>query len=96
VLHEADQPILTDTVEKARNVGVQNVAHLSRIDSDKESIQRIVLAALRSEPIAEPEEVLLVDLVQHRRRRPLDDLVLKGGNRKRPLLSVWLRYIGPP
>jgi hypothetical protein len=55
-----------------------------------------VLAAFRSEPIREPEEVFLVDRVQHCDGRPLDDFVLKGGDRKRALAAIRLRYVLPP
>ena len=44
-----------------------------------------MLAASRSESVAEAEEVLLVDDVQHRRRRSLDDFVLQRGDRQRTL-----------
>ena len=40
-----------------------------------QSIQRIMLAAPRPKPVPKPEEVLLVDRVQHRRDRALDELV---------------------
>jgi len=36
-----------------------------------------VLTSLGSEPVAEPEEVFLVDGVQHSRSRSLDNLVLE-------------------
>ena len=52
-----------------------------------------MLSALRSEPIREPEEVFLVDRVQHRYHCPLDDLVLKCSDSKRALSTIWLRYI---
>ena len=42
-----------------------------------------MLAAPRSEPVREPEEIFLIDRIQHRQRRPLDDLVLEGSDRKR-------------
>ncbi|WP_370882025.1 hypothetical protein [Labrys wisconsinensis] len=48
------------------------------------------------ESIREPEEVFLVDRVQHRSRRPLDDLVLQGGDRQRTLPAIRLGDIDPP
>ena len=48
------------------------------------------------EPVTEPEEVFLVDRVQYRRRRPLDDLVLQRGNCKRALSAIRLGYVDPP
>src|SRR3978361_791023 len=53
-------------------------------------------AAPRPEPVREAEEVFLVNLVQDRDYRPLDDLVLQGGNRERALLSVRLQDVHAP
>ena len=53
-------------------------------------------AAPGSESVREPEEVFLVDRVERRNSRPLDDLVLQGGNRERALPAVRLGYIDPP
>src|SRR5271154_6014455 len=59
VLDELDQPFLADRVEEAPDVGVQYEVHFSALDPDHKGVQRIVLAALGPEPIAEPEEVFL-------------------------------------
>lgn len=40
-----------------------------------EGVQRIVLAASRPESVGEPEEILLVDGLENRRDRLLDDFV---------------------
>src|SRR5665213_3970664 len=53
-------------------------------------------AASRPEPVREACEILLVDGVQYLDNRPLDDLVLQGGNAERALAPVWLRYVHPP
>ena len=53
-------------------------------------------AASRSESVREPEEVFLVDRVQHRDRRPLDDLVFESGDRERALSAIRLRYVHSP
>ena len=58
--------------------GVQDEAHFPPFDSDMERVQRIMLATSRPEAVAEAEEVFLIDLIQHRRGRPLDHLVFKG------------------
>jgi hypothetical protein len=42
-----------------------------------------VLAAFWSEPVAEAKEVFLIDGIQHRDGRPLDDLILQGSDRER-------------
>src|SRR5690606_20243767 len=85
-------------------VQVEHPAHLLRQETDVESIQRIVLAASRPEPIREAEEVRFIDGVQHLDRRALDELVLQRGHTERPLPPVglgdehpanWLRPIRP-
>ena len=48
------------------------------------------------EPVREPEEVFLVDRVQHHDGCALDDLVFQCGNRQRPLAAVRLRDVRPP
>jgi hypothetical protein len=53
-------------------------------------------AASWPEPIREPEEVFLVDRVEHRSRRPLDDLVLQCGDREWTLPTVRLWDVDPP
>jgi hypothetical protein len=81
---------------EAAGIRIENVAHLLAADSDDQSVQRVVRAAPWSEPIREPEEVFLVDRVQHRDGRPLDNFVLKGGNRERALPAIRLRYVLTP
>src|SRR5215472_11871497 len=75
---------------------VENEVHLPGGDSDDQGVQRIMLASLRSESVREPEEVLLVDRVQDSDSRPLDDLVLKGGNREWALPTVRFGYVDAP
>jgi hypothetical protein len=59
-------------------------------------VLRVVRAAPGPESVREPEEVFLVDRVEHRGRRPLDDLVLQGRNRERALPAIRLGYVDPP
>src|SRR6202030_2717677 len=96
LLQEVDQAFLTDLIEERPDVGVHYPVHLSAFDPDTERIHRIMRAAPRPEPIREPEEVFLVDRVQQRSYRPLDDLVLQGRNRNRALPAIRLRDIDPP
>jgi hypothetical protein len=95
MFEEADHPILGDFREERSDVGVEYEVHFSAGDPDDQGIQRIVLAASRSEPIREPEEVFLVDRAQHR-RRSLDDLVFESRDRERALAAVLLRNVAPP
>ncbi len=55
-----------------------------------------MLTALRSKSITEPKKVFLVNLVQYRCRRSLDDFVLEGRDGKWTLTPVRLRYIRSP
>jgi len=95
MLDETDQPTLTDFVEKGSNVRVKNEVHAFGGDSDAERIQRIVLSALRPEPVAEPEEILLIYAAQHGNGRSLDDLVLERRHRQWALSSICLWYVRP-
>src|SRR5206468_9781310 len=77
------------TVSKNKpNVGIQDEVHLPALERDRERIECVVRPAAGPEPIAESEEVFLVDRVQHRDRRPLDNLVLQRRDREWALLSV--------
>src|SRR6516164_1892177 len=88
MLYEADEPFLVHRVEERADVGVQYEVHLSAFDPDHERVHRIMRAAPRPESIREPEEVFLVDRVEHRCRRPLDDLVFQRSNSERALSSI--------
>src|SRR6202040_1327581 len=94
--HKPDEPLLAHRVEERADVGVQYPVHLGAGDPDQERIHRIVCAASGPEPIREPEELFLVDRAQHRSRGPLDDLVLKGGDRDRALPTIRLGYVNAP
>ena len=96
MLQEANQPFLTDFIEERSDVGVQYPAHLPAVDPDTERIQRIVRAASRPESVRVSEEIFLVDRVQQRDHRPLDDLVLQGRDRERALSAVRLGYVHSP
>src|SRR5512143_2390748 len=56
-----------------------------------ESVQRIMLAASRSEPVREAKEVRLVDLVEDLYGGTLDNLVFQRRHAKRPHPTVRLR-----
>ncbi len=92
---EADQPLMADRIEEAGDVGIQNPVHLGAGDPDSERVERIVGATAGSEPVREPEEVFLVDRVQHLDHRALDDLVLQRGDAEWTLPPVGLWYVVP-
>ena len=68
---------MSNFIEKAPNVGVKNPIHFPSHDSHPERIQRIVLASTRAEPIREPQKVLLVNLIEDRHHRVLDDFIFQ-------------------
>jgi hypothetical protein len=84
------------SVEERLNVGVQDEVHLPALDRNHERIECIVRPAARPESVAEPEEVFLVDGIQHRCRRPLDDLVFQRCDRERALPPVRLGNVYAP
>ena len=84
VLDEADQPLVPDAVEERLDIGIHDPVHLLALDRHRQCVQRSMLAASRPEPVAEPEEVFLVDGIQHLGHGPLDDLVLQRRYAERP------------
>src|SRR5664279_5787552 len=93
MLDETDQPRLADHIEEASDIGVQYEAHLGAADADHQCVERVMRPPLRPESVREPEEIRLVNLVQHRNHSPLDDLVLQSRDRKRTLPTVRLGNI---
>src|SRR5271166_5879764 len=77
------------------NVAIEHPVDPPLPDPERERIQRLMLVALRSEPIAEAQELRLIDRRQNCRHRSLDDLVLYGSDAERPLSAIRLRYILP-
>src|SRR6202049_2603580 len=82
-------------IEKAPDVRIQHPVHLLPVNPGVESIQRIVLAASRSESVREAEEILLVDGLQNVHDGLLDDLVFQAQNAEWPLGAVRLRDVCP-
>jgi hypothetical protein len=54
-----------------------------------------VLTAPGSESIRTSEEVFLIDRIEHRDHRSLDDFVFQCGDPQRALFAVFLRYEPP-
>ena len=96
MLYEPNEPFLVHCVEERSDVGIEYVAHLLVDDPDTERVQRIMRAASGPESIREPEEFLLVDRVQQRDHRPLDNLVLQSRDRERALPTIRLGNIDAP
>ena len=96
VLEELHQPPVVDGIEESPDVGIERPVHPPRQQPRVERVQRVVLAAPRSEPVREAAEVRLVDGVQHLARRALDDLVLQCGHAERPEPPIGLWDVHPP
>ena len=94
-LDETDQPILADLVEKGLNVTIEHPVDPPPPDPERERIQRLMLAALRSETVAEFQELRFIDRRQDCHHRGLDDLVLYGRNAERSLSTIRFRYVLP-
>src|SRR5215831_15756238 len=92
---EAHQPRLADLIEKGLDVAIEHPVDAPPADPERERIQRLVLIALRSEPVAEAQELRLIDRRQDCHYRRLDDLVLQGSDAERSLPAIRLRNISP-
>jgi hypothetical protein len=88
VFDELDEPVVAHRVEEPGDVAVEDEVHAPPSDPGRERIQRIVPATPRPETVAEAEEILLIDRIQHLDHRALDDLVLQrrdGGRIRHPI-----------
>src|SRR5580765_775139 len=82
-------------IEKTLDVQIEHPVHLLPVNPGVECVQRIVLAAPRTEPIGKAKKVLLVDGLQNKHDCLLDDLVLQAQNAQWPLGAVRLRDVCP-
>jgi hypothetical protein len=94
VFQEADDPFLGDFREERPNVGVEYEVHFLAADPNDECIQRIVLAAPRSESVREAQKVLFPYLVEDRSYRGLDDLIFQCRDSQWSLPSIAFRNPG--
>jgi hypothetical protein len=96
VLDEPDQPVMADRVEERPEVGVEDPVDPLPGDPGGERVQRVVLTTPGPEPVAEAEELRLIDRGEDGHHRGLDDLVLQRRDAERPLSAVRLGYVPPP
>src|SRR6516225_5218650 len=92
---EADQPGLADLVEKGLDVAINDPVDTQPADPKHECIQRLVLVALRSEPVTEPQELRHRDRHQDCHHCRLDNLIFQSGDAERSLSAIRLRNISP-
>jgi len=82
-------------IEKALDIRIQHPVHLLPVNPGVESVQRIMLAAPRSESVREAEKILLVDGLQNVHDCLLDDHVLQTQHNPIELhfgpVNLWVR-----
>jgi hypothetical protein len=83
-------------VEEGTNVRIEHPVHPPRGDPHTERIERLVGTPTRPEPVGEPLEVPVVDLVEDDHHSVLDELVLQRRDAQRPLPPVGLRDVDSP
>src|SRR5262249_42605997 len=96
MLDKLCQPRVINSTEKVGNIRVEQPAHLLAFDPYCECVQRIVLAAPRSEAVGEAGEVCLVHGVDPPHHRPLAVLVSQVSDAERPFPPVPLGDVPPP
>src|SRR3954452_18302058 len=87
------QPSVVDGIKEGADVDIEHIAHLLRHQGFIQGSQGRLRAAPRPEAVAEPQEVGLIDGSQHLGHRPLDNLVLQGGDAERAAAAIWFRDI---
>src|SRR5882762_1490361 len=95
VFDELHKPFVGKPIEKAFDVQIEHPVHFPRQQSRVQCVQRLMLAAARSEPVRKSKKVRFVDGVQHLDRRALDDFVFQCRDSERSLPPVGLRDIHP-
>ncbi len=95
VLDEFHKPFVGKSIEEAFDIQIEHPVHFSRQQSRVERVQRLMLAAPRSESVREAKKIRFVDSVHHLDRRALDDLVFQRRHSERSLPPVGLRDVHP-
>ena len=93
MLYKLEQPAFVEIVEKAANVAIQNVVHLSLLNRDRQCIQRIMLAAPRAKAIREAEKILFLYLIEDGGHGVLNELVFQGRDSQWTLPSIFFLYV---
>jgi hypothetical protein len=75
-----NQGALCRPIQVASDISIQNPVHMRSANPNCQGIQGIVLTAAGPEPVRESEEVFLVDRIEYRDHRALDDLVFQRGD----------------
>src|SRR5579862_4953702 len=95
VLDKLDQPAVVDRIKERTQVKIKHPVHRSRKQSRVKRIQAIMLAAPRTKPIRESEEVRFIDSVEHLNSGTLDQFVLQRGHAQWALPATILGDVHP-
>src|SRR5712692_7724497 len=96
MLDELHHPFVAQVIEEATDVGIKHPVHSLPLDAHRQRIKRLMRAATGTEPVRKAFEVDLVDLVEDRHHRLLNDFVLQRCDAQRTLPPVSLRYKDSP
>ena len=88
MLHEFDQPLVTDRIKEALQIRIHNPVHAPLTHTERQRIQCIVLVALRSESVTKSQKVRLVNGIEHFHHSTLYDLVFQRSDSQRALLPI--------
>jgi hypothetical protein len=82
-------------IEEVFQIGVHNPVHAPLGNTKSQRIQRIVLAALRSEPVAKSQKVYLVNRIEHFHYGTLHDLVFQRSDSQWTLSPICFGNVLP-
>ena len=88
------QPSVVDGIEKGADVDIEHKVHALRHQGLVQGSQGRMRASSRPKAVTEPQEVGLVDGIQHFGHRTLDDFVFQCRNAEWPQTAVSFRDVG--
>ena len=75
---ELQQPLVTDVVEEALNIGIEYPVHTFLLQPRIQRIERLVRVSPRPKPIRKATKVRLIDFIEHGHHSLLNNFVLQG------------------
>ena len=93
---ELQQPLMTDMVEEALDVGIEYPVHTLLLQPRIQRIERLVRVTSRPEPVRETSEVRLINFIEHGHHGLLNNLVLQGRDAQGALPPIGLRDVHSP
>jgi len=74
---ELQQPLVTDVVEEALDIGIEHPVHALLLQPRIERIERLMRVTSWPKPIRKAPEVRLIDFIEHGHHGLLNNLVLQ-------------------